>query len=58
MSYTNDSSTIKTVLTQVGKQMLARGKFNPVTFAIGDTGVDYSMYTPSDPPASTDGAVV
>jgi hypothetical protein len=59
MPYSNDSTvTIRTILTNIGKKLLAEGNFKPTKFSIGDNIVDYSMYNISDPPTSTDGALI
>lgn len=59
MPYSNDSTvTIRTILTNTGKKLLAEGNFKPTKFSIGDNIVDYSMYNISDPPTSTDGALI
>lgn len=59
MPYPNDSTVrLQTIITSIGRKLMAQGNFLPATFIISDAGVDYGDYIISDPPTSTDGAII
>lgn len=55
----NDQNIIiDMVLTDTGRKKLAQGSFKPVKFALGDDGIDYSLFTQTTGSASQDSEIL